>query len=192
MGKEVSKRNELKLIFVAVFVLFISYGLFIFLGTNGVNSPFDLGRVGSFGDSFGVLTSVFSGFAFLGLLTTLFMQQEQLKMQSEELSLTREELAKSANSQAEQTREMKYSAELNAVSTLATIYSDRVASATQKGTPYLADMTLANEHIQRLERLVKHNETNREIDDLLDKVVDSETYDEQAEQIVKDILSKKK
>lgn len=44
------------------------------------------------GDSFGVVNALFSGLAFVGLVTTLLMQHAELKMQREELQLTREEI----------------------------------------------------------------------------------------------------
>ncbi len=47
---------------------------------------------GEFGDSFGMLTALFSGLAFAGLIITLIMQGDELKAQREELKLTRETL----------------------------------------------------------------------------------------------------
>lgn len=48
---------------------------------------------GVFGDSFGLLTSLFSGLAFAGLIITIVMQRDELTLQREELSLTRKELS---------------------------------------------------------------------------------------------------
>ncbi|HCE3101836.1 TPA: putative phage abortive infection protein [Vibrio parahaemolyticus] len=48
---------------------------------------------GVFGDSFGVLTSLFSGLAFAGLIITIVMQRDELSLQRQELNLTREELS---------------------------------------------------------------------------------------------------
>lgn len=50
-------------------------------------------KSGVFGDSFGLLTSLFSGLAFAGLIITIIMQKEELSLQRQELSLTRNELA---------------------------------------------------------------------------------------------------
>lgn len=55
-------------------------------------SEFTVGKSGVFGDSFGLLTSFFSGLAFAGLIITMLMQKEELELQRKELSLTREEL----------------------------------------------------------------------------------------------------
>ena len=44
-----------------------------------------------FGDSFGVLTSLFSGLAFAGLIWAIFLQKQELRLQRKELELTRKE-----------------------------------------------------------------------------------------------------
>lgn len=46
-------------------------------------------KSGVFGDSFGVLTSLFSGLAFAGLIITIVMQKDELALQREELKLQR-------------------------------------------------------------------------------------------------------
>lgn len=49
-------------------------------------------KSGLFGDSFGLLTSLFSGLAFAGLIITIVMQKDELAMQREELKLQRSAL----------------------------------------------------------------------------------------------------
>ncbi|NKB19258.1 MAG: hypothetical protein GKS01_01825 [Alphaproteobacteria bacterium] len=49
-------------------------------------------KAGVFGDSFGILTSLFSGLAFAGIVFTIFQQSEELKLQREDLRAQREEL----------------------------------------------------------------------------------------------------
>lgn len=56
-------------------------------------SELSISNSGVFGDSFGFLTSLFSGLAFAGLIITIVMQKNELALQREELSLTREELS---------------------------------------------------------------------------------------------------
>lgn len=46
--------------------------------------------VGSLGDMFGVVTSLFSGLAFAGLISTLLMQRKELELQRRELRQTRD------------------------------------------------------------------------------------------------------
>lgn len=56
-------------------------------------SELSINSSGVFGDSFGVLTSLFSGLAFAGLIITIVMQRDELALQRQELNLTREELS---------------------------------------------------------------------------------------------------
>ncbi|WP_224991975.1 hypothetical protein [Acinetobacter pittii] len=60
-------------------------------------------KYGSFGDSYGSLNTLFSGWAFALLLISLFMQRKELQEQRKELSAQREEISK-ANEIAESQR----------------------------------------------------------------------------------------
>ena len=51
-------------------------------------------KAGVFGDSFGILTALFSGLAFAGLFVTILQQREDLDIQREDIDLTRAELKK--------------------------------------------------------------------------------------------------
>ena len=78
-------------VFLAIVLLVLGYGGFII----SVSWPITLGNVdkaGVFGDSFGVLTALFSGLAFAGIVFTILLQREELALQGDELKLTREEL----------------------------------------------------------------------------------------------------
>lgn len=64
---------------------------------------------GSFGDSFGAVTSLFTGLAFAGLLFTIMLQQREIKLQREdfltqldEMRLARQESARLAAIQEKQ------------------------------------------------------------------------------------------
>lgn len=48
---------------------------------------------GEAGDMFGLVTSLFSGLAFAGLISTLLMQRQELALQRDELTATRREFA---------------------------------------------------------------------------------------------------
>lgn len=54
---------------------------------------------GTFGDAFGGLTSVFSGFAFAGVIITIVMQMKELQLTRKEMELTRQEITKSTEAQ---------------------------------------------------------------------------------------------
>ncbi len=66
----------------AVFWLFYSG----YIPLKGAN----LEEKGQFGDSFGVLNSLFTGLGFGGLVVTLLLQQKQIKQQEKELNIQRE------------------------------------------------------------------------------------------------------
>ncbi|MGO4710931.1 hypothetical protein AB4Y90_17845, partial [Chryseobacterium sp. 2TAF14] len=95
---ENKKNNEEKLnpliwLFIIIFVLWvISLTLVIIIFPNWTSR-------GTFGDSFGALNSLFSGFAFGGIIYTILLQRKELKLQRDELILTRDELKRSANAQ---------------------------------------------------------------------------------------------
>lgn len=78
----------------------------------------DIGERGQFGDSFGVLNSLFTGLGFGGLIVTLLVQQKQLRQQEQQIRMQQ---------QSEQTRHYEeilhqllrmYSATLAEVSTV--------------------------------------------------------------------------
>lgn len=60
-------------------------------------------KFGTYGDAYGSLNTLFSGFAFAILIISLFMQRQELKEQRKELAAQREEISKS-NEIAEQQR----------------------------------------------------------------------------------------
>ncbi|WP_429030150.1 putative phage abortive infection protein [Aeromonas veronii] len=74
-----------------IFFIFALYGAAL-LWIVWPISEFSITKAGTFGDSFGVLTSFFTGIAFSGILATLFMQREDLKLTREELIETRKEM----------------------------------------------------------------------------------------------------
>lgn len=104
--------------------------------------PADNNR-GLFGDSYGALNTLFSGFAFVALIYTIIQQNIQLEMQKEELSLqrnelelTRIELNRSAVAQESteksiknQAKLMEYSSRLDGLRTLLQTYKDNSASS---------------------------------------------------------------
>jgi len=67
----------------------------------------DYQGAGSFGDSFGALTSLFTGLAFVGLIVTLRQQKRQIEMQREDLKLQREEMKASREELAGQKAQME-------------------------------------------------------------------------------------
>ena len=83
------------------FIFFITLVLVIWVSSIFILPCFisTPGDRGLFGDSFGTINALFSGLAFAGIIATIIMQREELKLQREELKLTRKELKKSADAQ---------------------------------------------------------------------------------------------
>ncbi|MDC0994001.1 putative phage abortive infection protein [bacterium] len=88
------KTNEgsglIKLILSVIFAVIV-YGAIIYCSVNVANL-FEIEKAGVFGDSFGLLTSLFSGLTFAGLYVTIQMQQKELNLQRQDLLDTREGL----------------------------------------------------------------------------------------------------
>ena len=85
----------------------------------------DFETKGQFGDMFGAANALFSGFAFLGIIYTIYLQRNELALQREELRLTRDELKRSAAAQensekalSKQAESLKATAKLNGLSTM--------------------------------------------------------------------------
>ena len=98
--------------FIIIILVVASYaGLVIW-----VSWPFEavnIEKVGVFGDSFGLLTSLFSGLAFYGIIVTILLQREELQLQ-------RVELARSSEAQ-------ERAARLMALNELLSDYKQRIA-----------------------------------------------------------------
>jgi len=89
--KDVDKKsNDLKYLIsfcISVAILFIIFSTVLIVLTWPI-SELSVIKAGTFGDSFGVLTSLFSGLAFAGIISTILLQRK-------DLALTREELRES-------------------------------------------------------------------------------------------------
>lgn len=83
-------KNPLCWISIGVIILFILHIATIIIITWPINA-WTVDKAGTFGDSFGVLTSLFTGLAFIGLLSTIRLQREELKLNRRELEETRKE-----------------------------------------------------------------------------------------------------
>lgn len=77
-----------------ILVAFLIYPFLVIVKTWPI-SEYSIEKAGQFGDSFGVLTSLFSALAFAGIIITIILQKKELELQREELKLTRQELNQS-------------------------------------------------------------------------------------------------
>ncbi|WP_282076562.1 putative phage abortive infection protein [Epibacterium ulvae] len=64
-------------------------------------------KAGPLGDSFGALTSLFTGAAFVGLIATLMQQQREIRMQRQDLKLQRDEMKAARDELAGQKGQME-------------------------------------------------------------------------------------
>ncbi|WP_143491805.1 MULTISPECIES: putative phage abortive infection protein [unclassified Pseudomonas] len=84
-------RNVALVCFGVILVSVLSYALVLILKTWPIEE-YSIAKAGTFGDSFGALNSLFTGLGFAGLLVTIFLQREDIKLTRMELSETRTEI----------------------------------------------------------------------------------------------------
>lgn len=89
---------------IIVFVLWSLTFLLFWLYNGSNDSAIERG---TFGDMFGAVNALFSGLAFAGLIITLIMQHEELKLQRQELQQTNAELERQKKEFEEQNRTLK-------------------------------------------------------------------------------------
>ena len=114
--------KKVKIIIIPLLLIFIIYYV-----TVRYFFP-NIAESGQFGDMFGGINAVFSGFAFLGVIYAIILQREDLELQRKELELTRQELKKSAEAQTKQVKQMEKSACLNALSALINFHATMATS----------------------------------------------------------------
>lgn len=85
-GKDSKMLSLFGIVGVVILILIVVYALVIF---TTINQPEERG---TFGDMFGAINALFTGFAFAGVIVTILMQQKELKLQREEMKLQREEM----------------------------------------------------------------------------------------------------
>lgn len=142
------------LLFIVLIVWIISGILtFWFLGEWQIR--------GIFGDMFGSINSLFSGFAFAGIIYTIYLQRKELKLQRLELKETRKELERSANAQEKsekamekQYRTMLRTAELNALNTMIAHYKDEQKKSFALGMQREIDEMKLKKYVKRTEHIL--------------------------------------
>lgn len=76
--------------FIYVLVIFFGYMVILISLTLPI-SELSVNKGGVFGDSFGVITSLFTGLAFAGIYITLKYQRTELSLQRKDLEIARSE-----------------------------------------------------------------------------------------------------
>ena len=90
----------------------------------------EIGLRGQFGDSFGAVNALFSGLAFAGLISALYLQRSELQLQREELRLTRHELSEQSAAQKAHAEVALKTAAINALSALLPLHIARLNALT--------------------------------------------------------------
>lgn len=88
-SSEEAKTNRLfNRLVIGIVGLIICYAIMLIALTWPI-TRFTIEAAGTFGDSFGLLTSLFSGLAFAGLIWTILLQRVELRLQRKELEESR-------------------------------------------------------------------------------------------------------
>ncbi len=153
-------RRSLSLkIFVAVFIIL---GLQTVFGMI-VWQKFGPENMGTFGDMFGGLNVAFSGLAFYAIVYSLVLQRAELELQRNELELARKELSKAAEANLEQAKHMKKAAQIDAISSSASIYTQLSLYKNDAGNrifgKYDNERTAA---LYRLDKILNETESHAE------------------------------
>jgi hypothetical protein len=90
---EIKPFRFLALATVGLAVVFASYVGGLLIATWPI-SEISIGKAAAFGDSFGAITSLFAGLGFAGILATIFLQREELKLTRRELEETKKTLTR--------------------------------------------------------------------------------------------------
>ena len=91
---------------------------------------------GLFGDMFGGINALFSGFAFLGVIYAIILQRKELQLQRKELELTRKELERTAQAQensekalSKQAESLEVTSKLNGLSSILQYHGSLIEAA---------------------------------------------------------------
>lgn len=141
INKTLKLRLWVILLFLLVLLTFLIYH-FILYGFDWPSiSKINVTIKGAYGDSFGPLTSLFTGLAFSGLIVTILLQKNELSLLSKELSDQREEFEKMN----------KYNQELikiNNMQILYNVYQDRIDRNSKGENKGLGAYIKENRHLR--------------------------------------------
>ena len=138
-NEEIKKDTNKKLYIgsgIVIIIWLISFPLIKLL----IDYETDFSKIGVVGDSFGAINALFSGLAFVGLIFTIYLQKNELRLQREELRLqrnelkeNREQLRRSAESQEKTEKLIKKqlklgnkTAKINALTTIIESYNNDI------------------------------------------------------------------
>ena len=139
------------LITAGFMVCLITFFLFLIVAVIGIYAIVNHGEtsiaaIGQFGDSFGIITCVFTGIGIFGLVLTLHMQYEQSDLQYKELQRLDRATEENRIALDFQRREQFLTARLNA--TLALIQAREIEARAAQGTGETRRDEFAEESLQ--------------------------------------------
>jgi hypothetical protein len=150
--------RPLQISFIAVFIIWV---LSFVVALAGMDNWDDRGN---FGDSFGGINALFSGFAFAGIIYTILLQKKELTLQRQELADTRIELRRAADAQERSERAfqkqiemMNLSARLNALNSAVEYYNSKAQARLAKGNKVGASVydSKANELLKEIDEILE-------------------------------------
>lgn len=109
------------LVTMAIFLLWFSYPLWSYLYKNAFYNT-EFSEMGVFGDSFGALNTLFSGLAFTGIIVSIFIQSEELK-------ITRKDIQDQVEQFKKQTEALKLQVFENTFFNMLKLHGDIVEAA---------------------------------------------------------------
>ena len=119
------------------------------------------GERGTFGDSFGAVNALFSGFAFAGLIYTIVLQRKEIEANREEIRKTNRSQRHAQKVMDAQLIQMKQTTQLHALNLLMDYFNRQIADPSSSPEK----VALARE---------KRRETIAEIDKMIDRFNDDE------------------
>jgi hypothetical protein len=93
-----------------------------------------ISTAGQFGDTFGAVNALFTGFALAGLVYTAILQRQEIALQRQEIAGQTEDAKANEEARRTQSRELYLSARLNATVALLTSHEARAEAASRTAT----------------------------------------------------------
>jgi hypothetical protein len=148
-------------LWISFIVVFVVWGIAFVVVLFGMQNWNDRGN---FGDSFGDINALFSGFAFAGIIYTILLQKKELSQQRQELADTRVELRRAADAQERSERAFKkqiemmnLSARLNALNSAVEYYNSKATARLAKGNKVGASIydSKANDLLKEIDQILE-------------------------------------
>lgn len=133
------------LVLIGVFIVWIIFSLVIFFLSNDfklsvpILNELSLTNFGMFGDSFNILTSLFTGFAFAGVIISIRLQKEELKEVKKEFEEQTKALEKQQKEMAIQSFDNKFFQMLNLFNNIIDSFREKEVTRNRTTIDYSGD-----------------------------------------------------